>query len=229
MANALKIILTILPFLTFIGIPQIWASNWKEVFNHIINGILPWRRIFKSIRVIKKQIDRIQFEPTIIIGIGRGGLISAGLILSEITNQKLKESKERNERILQTPNIRVEHMLTLTKLKTFDEISATRNKRHNISENIESQKVLDNGLSAQRGDKVLLIIAQSYQGTSLSQGLEILIKKGIPRENIKTATLFLFEVKGIPTVHDPDIIGAIVKNTRMTMPWKNPYLNTDRY
>ena len=91
------IFLAILAVIGFLGaIPQLWGSNWRKIWLVYYKGILSWDSVHKATLKVIEKLRKHDFRPTVIIGVGRGGMVSAGLLCSELTGEDLVESFQIN-------------------------------------------------------------------------------------------------------------------------------------
>jgi hypoxanthine phosphoribosyltransferase len=223
-----EIILAILTAVGFLGaLPQLWGSNWKEIWVYYWKGIVSWKMVRRSILRVKERLREENFQPTNIIGIGRGGIICAGLLCSEMINEELVDTAKIKKEELRTPPIRLGIMNTTLYLKPTAAIPK-KMRRDSMESLIDKTELSDVEVNIRENDKILLIVAQTYSGITLESATNLLLSKGISRENIKTVTVFWHKHPNIEVVHSPDIFGSII-SIKKTMPWKYYEVTTDRY
>ncbi len=195
------------------GLPQLWGSSWREIWLYHYRGIISWRKVHHTVIEVKRKLDEISFKPDIIIGIGRGGTICAGLLCSEL----MREVNGYHPQI-EVVNSKVTFKRIPNEMKTeVDKIELSQ----------EDFRELDLNPS----QKILILIAQSFTGHSLKEALDQVLAKQIPRENIKTVALFWHTSPkvNVKVVHKPDIIGDKLPIGKTT-PWKiHQALRTDRF
>ncbi len=203
-----------------IAMPEIMGSNWKEVWLFYYKGLLSWKTVEKSLSKVIKEINRRRIVPEVIIGVGRGGVIAAGMLSNEFIEEVLMEDVKNKKHKTMTPSIQILSINTTIFMRTD-----SGNRR------IEEIKVnMDNDINLV--DKtILVVVAQTYTGQTLREAVHLLTERGIQRENITTVSLFKYKHKRNlrpEIVHEPDIFGEEV-SAEKTVPWKNADLNTDRY
>lgn len=215
-------IITVVSFL--IALPQIFGSNWKDLYAFVFEGKVAWNVIQKASSKIIKDLYREDFSPTCILGIGRGGALATGLLSSEFNKHIIIEDSEKDQQSV-TANLKIGVINSKVYLKKDKLRDDLENK---IISRIERIEYSDVDIKLSSNDKVLIITAQSYRGESFQKILEKLDRIGIPRDNIRTATLFWHRHKQINVLHEPDMYGKIISISK-TMPWKDSKYNTDRY
>ncbi|MHA1279703.1 MAG: hypothetical protein ACTSQ8_21070 [Candidatus Helarchaeota archaeon] len=219
----LEIGLTIISIVGFIGaLPQIWGSDWGNIFDYYLRGKISWDKVSKAYLNVARTAKDQNFIPTVIIGVGRGGIVAAGLLGSEFI--KITKGIYSNSKKPQIPKIKIGVINSTIYFKDNQDVLP----ESGLTSFIESIKYEDPEVALIPEDKILLIVAQNYSGQTLRDSKNLVFDKGIPKENIRTATLFCYKHPVINVKYHPDIIGM---NTRIskTVPWKNPKMNTDRY
>lgn len=223
----MEIALTIIAILGFAGsLPQFWGSSWKNIFQYYYGGTLPWESVHKSALGIINKLEKESFFPTVIIGIGRGGILGAGLICSELTKKYLSNTYQFKQNDL-FPNIKIG---AINSKVIFKSERSEKTSNGKLSPRIERIEFANDDLNVEinSADKLLLLVAQNFTGGSLEKALVGFLDKNIKRENIRTASLFWHKDKKIRCSHDPDIFGEIISVSK-TMPWKIKEDSTDRY
>ena len=223
--NRIEIILRVITILSFfIALPQIFGSNWKDLYALLIKGKISWNLVQKSSNRIIKELYKEEFFPTCILGIGRGGVLATGLLSSEFNKHVIIEDSEKN-----TPSTSANLKIGVINSKVYLKKERTIEERGDkIVSRIDKIEHSDININLVPNEKVLIVTAQSYRGESFQNTLAKLKVFGIPRENIRTITLFWHKHKQISILHEPDIYGYILSINK-TMPWKDSKFNTDRY
>jgi len=223
-----EIILEIVTVVLFLAaVPQLWGSNWKEIWVYYYKGIVSWKTVHRSILRVKERIREENFHPTNIIGIGRGGIICAGLLVSEMISEELVDSVKIKKEELRTPPIRLGIMNTTLYLKATAAIPK-KIRPDSTDSLIDKLELSDVEVNIRENDKILLVVAQTFSGDTLERATNLLLSKGFSRDNIKTVTVFWHKHPNIEVVHSPDIFGSIIPIGK-TMPWKYYEVTTDRY
>lgn len=223
--TALEIILAIISVVGFIGtVPQIWGSDWGNIIEYYFKGKISWDQVNRAYLRVAQNVKRQAFSPTVIIGVGRGGMVAAGLLCSEF----IKKGAMRygsNPQKTQTPKIKIGVINSTIYFKdnhnNFIDESGLRTV-------VEEIVLHDPEVKLEANDKVLLVGAQAFSGQSLKDAKNLVIKKGVLPENIVTAVLFRHNHPRINLKYHPDIVGMNTKISK-TVPWKNEETNTDRY
>jgi hypoxanthine phosphoribosyltransferase len=220
--------LTILGFIT--AMPQIWGSSWLDLFRSLFFGTVRWETIHKAAHIVTTQIKEQGFRPSFVFGVGRGGIIAAGLVCSEMVKSTLRRSTDKPETPT-LPNIKLAIINTTVVFKAVEH-EADRGGTRGGSR-IDKIDVLPIDIAPGSEDRILLIVAQNFTGATLEKSVAMLIKKGIQRGNIRTAALFWQKAKRldpnhVSDTHEPDYYGPIIP-LRMTMPWKSKKDSTDRF
>lgn len=207
----LEIALAILSTTGFlIALPQIWGKSWKDFWQYYIRGTtLTWNEVGVAYDNVVNQMKEDSFTPTLIIGVGRGGAIGAGLVCSELVTNNLRENKED---VNSTPPIKIGIINSVIK------------KRKNRE--IDDIQFTPPTIEADSNEKILLIIGQSFSGESLRDARKMLEKYNLPEDSLKTATLFIYK-KNSNIKHTPNYVGLTVHDHK-TVPWKDVRKNTDR-
>ena len=223
----MELALTILAISGFVGsMPQFWGSSWKNIIQYYYGGTLPWESVHKSALRIIDKLEKESFPPSVIMGIGRGGILGAGLICSELTRRYLSNTHQFRQNDL-FPNIKIEAINSKVIFKP-ERLEKTSNG--NLSPRIERIEFANDDLNVEinDADKLLLLVAQNFTGGSLEKALISFLDKDIKRENVRTASLFWHKDKKIKCSHEPDVFGEIISVSK-TMPWKIKENSTDRY
>ena len=218
----MEITLAIIAFLGFVGsFPQFIGWDWRQIWRSVVQGIVPWEEVHRTVRdAIARSLERGHFAPDLIVGVGRGGLICAGLLCSELTGVEL----ERNGQAVQhSTRIRLASIDTKATLRFLPSADASR------TYSVEQIAVGEFEESVNGAEKVVLIVAQSFTGATLNASREKLIAKGIKQENIRTVSTFVQRIPSTQSaVYTPDICGKVISAKR-TMPWKAYKVTTDRF
>ena len=222
----MTLVLTIIAIIGFVGtLPQFWGYSWKDIYRYTLEGTVPWNTVHEAtLNLLQKIIDS-GFNPTVVVGIGRGGILAAGLLSSEITRSKLI-MQSRQAVTQHAPLLRIGTMNTkvIFKSQPPNELGAKRL----LVDRIDVEEI---DCTIQPQDKILLILAQNFTGATLEKAVTLIVSKGIPRENILTTTLFWqkpqLEQHHLPNSHEPDMFGMVLAPTK-TMPWKSKDVSTDR-
>lgn len=207
-----------------IAFPQILGKNWRDIWLHYKKGIISWDEVHESNLSVKRRLKDVNFQPNYIIGIGRGGTIAAGLLCSELTGGSLVKGSKMDDEKIRTPKINLDTINSTLYLR--DDLSK---KLKNEQGRLDRTELSNLNINISEDRKVLLIIAQSFSGSTLEKATNMVLKKGVERKNLRTATLFWQkQERNIDIVHEPDIYGKII-STDKTMPWKRHKVTTDRY
>lgn len=209
-----------------VAVPQVWGMSWKDVWYYYIRGVVPWHIVHKTTRDVVAKLDRDSFAPTMIVGIGRGGVLCAGLLCSELIRQELITDSQDPISEAQTTQIRLGIINSKVVLKKPTSVESVG--RTSIVSRIERIELSEGSIILEPDEKILLIVAQCFTGTTLKEALQIFTRKGLPRDSIKTAAFFLQFPPNVTRLHHPDIYGREVK-TNQTMPWKGTEKTTDRF
>lgn len=221
-------ILSALAFVGFVGaFPQLWGSDWRRIWLYHCKGIIPWSAAQRGIQNIMNQLREQNFCASLIVGVGRGGIICAGLLCSELTGRELVERSKEKQAKARSPKIRLDAINSTVFLK---EVRPKNDKGESgqLVSRVDKIELSDINVDIREDDKIVLIVAQSYTGGTLEKATDVLLKKGAKRENIKTATLFWHQHQKINMVHEPDIFGMVMPLNK-TPPWKLHDISTDRY
>ena len=226
--SLIEIILSILAIIGFLGaLPQLWGSDWKKIWLYKYKGIISWSYVHKNILKVIENLRKEDFHPNLIIGVGRGGIISSGLLCSELTGEELVESSKKIVSKIHSPQIKLGTINSTIFLKgTIPQQTKREGKK--LFSRVDKIELSDVSVEITRNDKILVIVAQNFTGSTLERATKILLKKGVPRDNICTATLFWHKHKNMNIKHEPDIFGTIISIDK-TMPWKYHDITTDRY
>ncbi|MCK5000739.1 MAG: hypothetical protein KAS23_14450 [Anaerohalosphaera sp.] len=226
-------ILIILTIIGFVGaLPQIWGSSWKTIWLYYYRGAISWDIVHDAaLDVLRKMKDK-DFNPTVIIGIGRGGIVAAGLLCSEMVRSKLASATDLEKSIPTLPPVRLGIVNTNIIFKVPGTTIALDDRQRSISK-IDSIQLSDLDISLATDDKVVIIVSQNFTGTTLEKVLKLIIGKGVQRENIRTIALFWQRHQRndnhhLTGFHEPDIYGRVIPEKK-TMPWKSKHTSTDRF
>jgi hypoxanthine phosphoribosyltransferase len=182
--------------------------------------------VHRSVLKVAEELQKQNFQPDLIIGVGRGGIIAAGLLCSELTGEKLVESSKKGVREIQSPKIRLGTLNSTVFLKdTLRQIGAEKGEFYSRIDRIVLSEV---DMDIAEDEKVLLIVAQNFTGSTLGKAKNVLLTQRVSRSNIKTAALFWHKHENITLEHEPDFFGSAIPIDK-TMPWKYHEINTDRY
>ncbi|HOE69476.1 MAG TPA: hypothetical protein PLE10_02965 [Brevefilum sp.] len=220
----LEVILIIISIVGFIGaLPQIWGSDWRAIYRYQISGIISWDQVNEAYLRVFSLVKEQSFTPSVIVGIGRGGIVAAGLLCSEFINKAcIIENTQAEETI---PKIKIGVINSIVHYKKF---FAPEPNSHGLKSQIEGIELISPELELNKDDKILLVVAQNFIGQSIKDAKNLILSKGIPIENIKTAALVCHEHPNIDVNYHPDFIGFRTKINK-TMPWKSKKRNTDRF
>lgn len=211
----------------FIGaLPQFWGYSWRDIYRYVLQGALPWDTVHDAAIQLLEKLNRSGFEPTVVIGVGRGGILAAGLLSSELTRTRLITQSRQSGKTPHVPVLRIGTMNTNVVFKP--QVAETSKQQRALVDRIDVEEI---DCAIQPDDRVLLLLAQNFTGATLEKAAALIAHKGIPREQVKTATLFWQKPKldqyHLPDAHEPDLFGMIV-NASKTMPWKSKEASTDR-
>lgn len=226
----MQVLLAVIALLGFIGTsPQFWGSSWKDIYHYKIKGSVPWDMVHQASLNLIARMREEGFSPTVVAGIGRGGIIAGGLIASEIIRHKISTDQRTSNSILTLPKLRIASINTNVVFKPLGSV-ASSDSYNRVS--IDRIDVSEGDCTLLHDDKVLLLVAQNFTGATLEKTIAFVLAKGLPRENVKTATLFWQKPKGmdpnhIADAHQPDIFGMVIASSK-TMPWKSKNASTDR-
>ena len=228
----MEIALAIIAIAGFIGaLPQLWGSSWKEVWQYRVMKSTPWDQVHDATLTVIEKLVAQSFVPCVIVGVGRGGIIGAGLICSEHVRRQLASSQSDNVESIVTAPIRLSIINTSVVFKpaaSLERETTTQSISH-----IERINLSDPDLMLDPSDTVLVVIAQNFTGRTLGKALALVVGKGVLRNNIRTVALFWHKSKhssapDLVDEHEPDIYGRII-STGKTMPWKSKDASTDRF
>lgn len=203
-----------------VGLPQSWGSNWKEIYLYYYKGIVSWKAVHKAALKVIKNLNKDQFRPNVIVGIGRGGAICAGILCSEIMSDLLFESQD-------TGVTKSDLKLGVINSTIFFKQAYPVSAKNALVTRIDKIELGELSMKLSQNDKILLVIAQHFTGSSLEKAIQKL-KDQIGRDNIKTVAFFWHQNEHVRVTHDPDIIGEVIPVGK-TMPWKSPIKSTDRF
>lgn len=219
-SNLLSIILALLGLLG--STPQFFGTNWKEIFQYYIKGIISWGLVHKTIKNVRQKLLEDKFEPDLIIGVGRGGILCAGILCSEVTGTDLVDSTKSSESSHST-KIRLESLNTTIFIR-----ADVQRSKDDVTQKIERINIAEVDFDIPKNGKILLVMAQIFKGSTLAKALGKLQEKGIPRENVKTVAVFWHKHASVNVEHTPDIYGHVLPLGK-TVPWKGYAVNTDRF
>lgn len=213
--NNLELLLTIIgTFLSVLGVPQLFGKSWKDAFAKLLNGGISWKEVEKLTSSIISQMKEDNVQPDLIIGVGRGGIISAGLLCSTLTNDDGLASQDSQSR-----NITIETVNTVKKPLAIN--PQFNGNRVTLPWIYEVQKI-DFDLSAWKNKSVLVVIGETITGRTLSsikKQIEDLCVSGDYSIDVKFATLVLHDTRHYVVDIDINYIGEEYKRQIM-MPWK---------
>ena len=222
-----EISLGILSIIGFVAaLPQVWGSSWKDIWLFYRKDSISWDTVHKGYLKIVDKLLLEKFDPSVVIGIGRGGIVAAGLVCSEIVTDNLETGSPYLNKTAHTQKIKLG---TINSTVYFKQLLDHNTQAPNGSilrvDRIELAKI---NIELQPNVRVLLLVAQTFSGSTLKEAISMVSDMGIPRENIKTATIFWHRADNIAIEHEPDLYGTFIKIDK-TMPWKNNKLSTDRF
>lgn len=225
----IEIILSILAVVGFLGaLPQLWGSDWKEIWLYHYKGVISWDFVHKSVLKVIDELRKEDFRPDLIVGVGRGGIICSGLLCSELTGDELVESSKRGEESIRSPKIKLGTINSTIFLKGTQS-RQIREGRRKLSSRVDKIELSDVNVDIAENDRILVIVAQNFTGSTLEKATNIiLLGKGGRRDDICTAAVFWHKHENISIEHEPDIFGRIIPIDK-TMPWKYHEITTDRY
>ena len=210
----IELLLTILgTFMSVLCVPQLFGRTWSDVFASLFHSGISWKKVetLTSKIVTQMKDDGPEFKPDLIIGVGRGGIISAGLLCSTLINDG-RQSK----------TIRIETVNTIR--KENDSISRINSKKREVSHTFyyEVQKI-DFDLSVWNDKCILVVIGETITGQTLSsmkKQIGDICKKNSWSINVKFATLALHDTRHNNTSSfEINYIGRKYKR-KIKMPWK---------
>lgn len=210
--------------LSVLSVPQLFGQTWNNVLVKLFRGGISWKEVEKLTSNVLSQMKNDD-QPDLIIGVGRGGIISAGLLCSALTNDGTLASQNS-----QSKNITIETVNTIRKPL----VSSPQLKGRVVSYPLlyEVQKI-DFSLKAWEGKSILVVIGETVTGKTLLSMKEK-IKEKIVEEckvkglkdlniNVKYATLALHDTRHNNSVDKSiqiDYIGDKYKR-HIIMPWKH--------
>ena len=213
--NNLELLFTILgTIMSVLGVPQLFGKSWGDVLARLFRGGISWKEVEKLTSNIVFQMKND--KPDLIIGVGRGGIISAGLLCSTLTNDGSFESGN-----VQSKTITIETVNTIKK----PVVSSPQLKERKVTYPlIYEVKQIDFDLSIWNNKSILVIIGETITGrtlTSMKEQIdEICNSKGY-RIDVKFATLAIHDTKhNIINNIKIDYIGEKY-NRKIIMPWKH--------
>ncbi len=224
----MEILLAVVAIVGLIGtLPQFWGSSWGDIYQLFVKGTIPWDLVHEAALKLLDKMRNDDFSPTVVVGIGRGGILATGLICSEITRGKLHADMRKSDKAPELPLLRIATINTNVVFKQ-QPAGMDADSRRALVDRIDLHEI-DCVLSSE--DRILLLVAQNFTGTTLEKAVALISAKGIPRENVKTATLFWQKPKveehHLADAHEPDLFGMVISASR-TMPWKSKLTSTDR-
>jgi len=224
----LEISLGILSIIGFVAaLPQVWGSSWKDIWLFYRKDSISWDTVHKGYLKIVRELLLENFNPSVVIGIGRGGIVAAGLVCSEMVTDNLEAGSPYLNKNAHTRKIRLGAINSTVYFKQLLDHN-TQAPNGSISSRVDRIELANINIELQPNDRVLLLVAQTFSGSTLKEAISMVSDMGIPRENIKTATIFWHRDVNIAIVHEPDLYGTFIKIDK-TMPWKNNKLSTDRF
>ena len=224
----IEIIISFIGILSFIGaVPQLWGSNWKKIYLYHLKGIISWETVHKSILKIAHNKEIENFQPTLIFGVGRGGIICSGLFCSELISEELIVKSKKEGKNIHSPKIKLETINSTIYLKDSN-IKQIKGKSKFLTSSIDKIELSNIDFDIEGIENILVIVAQNFTGSTLEKATNMLLKKGVRRECIKTVAIFWHKHENINIVHVPDFVGNTTSINK-TMPWKIKDITTDRY
>ena len=226
----MEVFLAVIAVAGFIGtLPQFWGSSWKDIYWYKCRGTVRWDMVHQASLCLLGEMREEEFNPNVVAGIGRGGIIAAGLVCSEITRHKLISDKKTAKDTPEIPALRIASINTnvvFKPLANFVDIDSGQRAR------VDRIDLQEGDCTLKHDDRVLLLVAQNFTGATLEKATTFVIRKGVSRENVKTATLFWQKPKGgdpnhLADAHQPDMHGMAIPFSK-TMPWKSKTASTDR-
>ena len=163
------------------------SRNWRR---------FSWDAIQKATDKLTQAITGSKFEPDLIVGLGRGGAIAAGLIAA-----RLRQRASGDGRVIP--------------ISAIDRVYLTgRNgtRRDVVVAGIHALDVY--------GKRVLVLNADTYSGATLHKAVEAL-RPDEPKE-IKTASLFVYMREGKKPAYAPSYWGedVPVHKVNKRLPWR---------
>lgn len=224
----MNVILAVIAIVGFIGtFPQFFGSSWGDIYRLLVKGTIPWDVVHEAALKLLNRMRNDDFIPTVVVGIGRGGILATGLICSEYVRGKLSSDMRKLDTAPELPLLRIATINTTVVFK-MRPIGRDVQPRRALVDRIDLHEI-DCVLSLE--DRILLLVAQNFTGSTLEKAVALIEAKGISRENIKTATLFWqkpkVEERHLADVHEPDLFGMVIPASK-TMPWKSKLTSTDR-
>ena len=217
---SLEIILSIIgTLLAILGIPQLFGYSWKNIIIKFFYGGISWNEVERLTSIISEKINNK--KPDLIIGVGRGGIISAGLLCSKITNDGSLDRKgtfNQNEK-----SIKIETVNTVKKIDESKPSVIKREVRYPFYYEVQN---IDFDLSIWVDKTILIIIGETVTGHTLKSTkdqIESLSNQNNYNIDIKIATLVLHSTKHQQGEGSPISIDYIAKTykQKIIMPWKH--------
>lgn len=161
--------------------------------------VFSWEDIERANNILFDKIRKSQYKPDLIVGLGRGGAIVAGLLAA-----KFRESPD--------------HGFRLIPISSIDRFYILEGKRR-VEAIISGFHTLD-----AFGKNLLVVNADSYSGATLQKAKEVLLWDH--PTDVKTGTVIAFTRKRKKPWYDPDYCGEKlpVEKAKKRLPWR-----TDEY
>jgi len=218
--NNLTLILTAIgTILAILGIPQIFGMLWKDILGKLLHGRLSWKEVERLVADIAEKMKNDR--PDLILGVGRGGITSAGLLCSKLTNDgslRLGTIKTQD-----SPKIKIET------INTVRQVTAENPEENEVGKITFSYffqvEDIDFDISQWNEKKVLIIIGETVTAQTLRDTRDKIINectsKGV-KIDMKYATLVLHNTKRNHSEVDTGFINYIGKTYKgkIIMPWK---------
>lgn len=203
--------------LAILGIPQIFGLLWKDIITKLFSGGISWKEVEDLTLILAENIK--DKKPDLIIGVGRGGIISAGLLCSKITNDGSLEKEDSSNQ--NTKTIKMETINTIKKIDKSAPIIEKRKVSYPYYYEIQN---IDFDLSMWNDKFILIIIGETITGNTLFSTKEQIKNICLQKQyniDIKLATLILHDMKHQEAISRKiDFIGKTY-NKKIIMPWKH--------
>jgi hypoxanthine phosphoribosyltransferase len=181
----------------FVVIGQIYAFIKRRISEHFV---FTWPQVVSGIDKLVYQVSKGGFEPNMVIGLGRGGAIVAGLFASKLREKYEGDAKNSNDKLVEIalidriylPNDGTEKEARITGLHTIDVT----------------------------GKRILVLTADFYTGITVKKSKAALLDA--KPEDIRTGCLFLFKLARGRSIEKPDFRGAEVphRHVKKRLPWR---------
>jgi len=176
---------------------QIYAFIKRRISEHFV---FTWPQVVSGIDKLVYQVSKGGFEPNMVIGLGRGGAIVAGLFASKLREKYEGDAKNSNDKLVEIalidriylPNDGTEKEARITGLHTIDVT----------------------------GKRILVLTADFYTGITVKKSKAALLDA--KPEDIRTGCLFLFKLARGRSIEKPDFRGAEVphRHVKKRLPWR---------